>query len=343
VPGDRAHPVLATSIPGVVAAPPANASQTLGGGPGVDPGPPGGGGELAVGVPVVGGVASSLLVTDGSDTLQSGPLTSSVVSASSAGGIPAWAASTAYALNVLVSNSGANYICNTAHTSGSTFAAEAGDWTALGSGGDATVINGGSLGATATVALAGAANTMYLGTLTANCAITVTGLSAGCEALLLLQQNSTGGWTITINGSGVTIPTTASVVTNVSLWSPDGSTLYAQPGAAAGPAGTAVVATITQSATPSINTGVCNVASITGLAQAITSMTTNLTASPSNVDGQTLIVRLTDNGTGRAITWGSSFEASTVALPTTTVASTMLCVGFLWNVVTSKWRCVAVA
>ena len=102
-----------------------------------------------------------------------------------------------------------------------------------------------------------------------------------------------------------------------------------------------VVGAVMQSATPSINTDTMSVASITGLAQAITSMTTNLTGTP--VDGQSLIIRITDNGTARAITWGASFEASTVALPTTTVISTMLIVGFLWNTATSKWRCVAVA
>lgn len=100
-----------------------------------------------------------------------------------------------------------------------------------------------------------------------------------------------------------------------------------------------VVATVTQAAAPAIDTDNMTVASITGLAQAITGFT--MTGGP--VDGQSLIVRLTDNGTGRAITWGSSFEASTVALPTTTVASTMLITGFLWNAATSKWRCVAVA
>lgn len=104
--------------------------------------------------------------------------------------------------------------------------------------------------------------------------------------------------------------------------------------------GTRVVA-VTQSATPAINTAVTDVASITGLAQAITSMTSGLTGAPA--DGDSLLVRITDNGTARAITWGTSFEASTVALPTTTVISTMLCVQFIWNAVTSKWRCIGVA
>lgn len=97
--------------------------------------------------------------------------------------------------------------------------------------------------------------------------------------------------------------------------------------------------TITQSATPTINTDLTDVAHIVGLAQDITSFTTNLSGTP--VQGDTLRIDITDNGTARAITWGASFEASTVALPTTTVLSVRLDVGFVWNTVTSKWRCVA--
>ena len=68
-------------------------------------------------------------------------------------------------------------------------------------------------------------------------------------------------------------------------------------------------------------------------------MTTNLSGTPTN--GQKLIIRFKDNGTGRAITWGASFEAKGTALPTTTVASKVLTVGFLYDTVTSKWGCVA--
>jgi hypothetical protein len=80
---------------------------------------------------------------------------------------------------------------------------------------------------------------------------------------------------------------------------------------------------------------------ITALAAAITSFTTNLTGTPT--DWQTLWISITDNGTARSITWWASFEASTVSLPTTTVISTRLDVGFVWNTVTSRWRCIAVA
>jgi hypothetical protein len=99
--------------------------------------------------------------------------------------------------------------------------------------------------------------------------------------------------------------------------------------------------TTTSSATPTINTDNVDFYSITAQAAAITSMTTNLSGTPT--EAQTLWLAITDNGTARAITWGTSFEASTVALPTTTVISTRLDIGFVWNTVTSKWRCVAVA
>jgi hypothetical protein len=95
---------------------------------------------------------------------------------------------------------------------------------------------------------------------------------------------------------------------------------------------------VTQSATPAINTNNGDIVQITGIAQAITSMSSSLTGSP--VAGDVFELQLTDNGTGRAITWGASFGASTIALPTTTVASTMLRVLFQYDTV---WRCIAVA
>jgi hypothetical protein len=94
-------------------------------------------------------------------------------------------------------------------------------------------------------------------------------------------------------------------------------------------------------ATPTIVTDTYDVVNMTAIATAITSMTTNLSGTPTSF--QPLIIGFTDNGTPAAITWGSSFEASTVALPTTTVTSALLMVGFFYNPTTSKWRCVAVA
>jgi hypothetical protein len=103
---------------------------------------------------------------------------------------------------------------------------------------------------------------------------------------------------------------------------------------------TARTGTTTSSATPTINTDNVDYYSITALAAAITSFTTNLSGTPTI--GQTLWISIKDNGTARAITWGASFEASTIALPTTTVINQRLDVAFIWNEFggTNKWRCV---
>jgi len=92
------------------------------------------------------------------------------------------------------------------------------------------------------------------------------------------------------------------------------------------------------SATPNINTDTTDVYRITALAADITAVT--VTGMPTA--GQVLLVEITGTAT-RLIAWGSSFEASTVALPTTTVGTEMLLVAFLWNPATSRWRCVGVA
>lgn len=101
------------------------------------------------------------------------------------------------------------------------------------------------------------------------------------------------------------------------------------------------VGSTTSSATPTINTDDVDAYSLTAQAAAITSMTTNLSGTPTNF--QKLIIRIKDDGTARAITWGASFEARGVALPTTTVISKVLTVGFIYDTVTSKWGCVASA
>lgn len=98
--------------------------------------------------------------------------------------------------------------------------------------------------------------------------------------------------------------------------------------------------TVASSATPTINTDNVDFYSITAQTVDITSFTTNLSGTPT--DGQKLWIAITGTA-ARAITWGASFEASTVALPTTTVTTNRLDVGFVWNAATSKWRCVATA
>jgi hypothetical protein len=100
------------------------------------------------------------------------------------------------------------------------------------------------------------------------------------------------------------------------------------------------VSTTTSSATPTINTDNVDVFGLTAQTVDITSFTTNLSGTPT--DGQRLLIYIVGTA-ARAITWGASFESSTVTLPTTTVSTNRLDVGFIWNAATSKWRCVATA
>jgi hypothetical protein len=100
------------------------------------------------------------------------------------------------------------------------------------------------------------------------------------------------------------------------------------------------VGSTTSSATPTINTDNYDVYRLTAQAADITSFTTNLSGTP--VDGDLLWISITGTA-ARAITWGASFESSTATLPTTTVTTATLDVGFRWNAATSKWRCVATA
>lgn len=98
---------------------------------------------------------------------------------------------------------------------------------------------------------------------------------------------------------------------------------------------------VASSATPAINTDTTDEFDITALAVAITSMSSGLTGTPNN--GDELMIRFKDNGTGRAITWGTSFVSSGVAtLLATTVASKTHYVKLRYDSTAAKWVCMAV-
>lgn len=61
------------------------------------------------------------------------------------------------------------------------------------------------------------------------------------------------------------------------------------------------------------------------------------------VGGQKLIIRIKDNGTARALTYDTYFRAMGNSLPTTTVLSKTLYMGFIYNATDTKWDLVAVA
>jgi hypothetical protein len=98
------------------------------------------------------------------------------------------------------------------------------------------------------------------------------------------------------------------------------------------------IGTTTSSATPSIDCGLFDQYNITALSTAITGVT--VTGTPT--DGQKLLVRVKDNGTARALTWGSSFMASGAQpLLTTTVINKTHLSGFIYDAVAAKFVCVA--
>lgn len=61
------------------------------------------------------------------------------------------------------------------------------------------------------------------------------------------------------------------------------------------------------------------------------------------VQGEKLIIRIKDNGTARALTWNAVFRAMGTALPSTTVLSKTLYLGFIYNSTDTKWDLVASA
>jgi collagen type VII alpha len=61
------------------------------------------------------------------------------------------------------------------------------------------------------------------------------------------------------------------------------------------------------------------------------------------VDGNRLIFRILDNGTGRALTWDGTYTVIGVTLPTTTVIDKTTYVGCIYNANNTRWDVIAVA
>ena len=61
------------------------------------------------------------------------------------------------------------------------------------------------------------------------------------------------------------------------------------------------------------------------------------------VDGNRLIIRILDNGTGQTISWNATYTVIGVTLPTTTTANKMVYVGCIYNSTNTRWDVVAVA
>lgn len=76
-------------------------------------------------------------------------------------------------------------------------------------------------------------------------------------------------------------------------------------------------------------------------AQAAALALANPTGTP--IEGLGMAIRIKDNGTARAISYGTQYRAIGVTLPVTTVIGKTLYLGMIYNTTDTKWDVVAVA
>lgn len=97
------------------------------------------------------------------------------------------------------------------------------------------------------------------------------------------------------------------------------------------------VTTVTSSATPTPNIDTTDIYNLSALAANATFAAP--TGTPN--DGQTLIIRIKDNGTARTLSWNAIYRPISTYLPSTTVISKMLYVGMIYNAAAVKWDVLA--
>jgi hypothetical protein len=104
-----------------------------------------------------------------------------------------------------------------------------------------------------------------------------------------------------------------------------------------GPSGGLRIDSYTSATTITPNIDAFDFVSIDALAAALSFA--NPTGTP--VNGQRLIIRILDNGSARALSWGAAYASGGVPLPTSTTASKRTHLGFIYDGFGLKWYLVA--
>jgi hypothetical protein len=158
-------------------------------------------------------------------------------------------------------------------------------------------------------------------------------LTADIKDTLAVGNGGTGAATLTgvLVGNGTSAVTAVTAPAGTVVGTTDTQTLSGKRIAQR-------VNTTASASTVTINGDTTDLYTVTAQAAAITFA--NPTGTP--VTGDMLRIRIKDNGTARAITWGSAFVASGITgLPATTVLSKTMWMTFYWDEVSSKWMCMA--
>lgn len=155
----------------------------------------------------------------------------------------------------------------------------------------------------------------------------------------IVEIGAAGGGSMTYPDAGIAVST--GTAWSTSLTAPSGTLV-----------GTSDTQTLTNKRINSRTTSITSGATITPTADAsdvyivsaLDVAATIATPSGSPVDGQRLMLRFEDNGTGRALTWTTSagaYRAVGLTLPTTTTATKALYVGCMYNAADGYWDVIA--
>lgn len=154
-----------------------------------------------------------------------------------------------------------------------------------------------------------------------------------------------------VSGSDATLITgTKGTASDLAIWNADGDLVDGPTP----PSGTIIGTTDTQtltnkkitkrvvteasSATPTPNADTTDIHTITALAE--NAVFGEPTGTPTN--GQSIIVRIEDNGAARDLSFNAIYRFSTdLPAPTTTVLGKTMYLGFIYNSTDSKWDCVS--